>query len=142
MMKKTQRQNRMGCSSLMPDEDGKQNDSGAHEGSLHQPDLSLTEIHKCPHQATATGAGEKGTGKIESAYAMPNAFVHSGDDEERSHNCNWHVYQESPAPCNVRHDQCSEEWAGYTRDGPCAAGRAQRPAAFVRRINDSEQNKR
>ena len=32
MMKKTQRQNRMGRSSLMPDEDGKQNDSGAHEG--------------------------------------------------------------------------------------------------------------
>jgi len=97
-MKKTQRQNRMGCSSLMPDEDGKQNDSGAHEGSLHQPDLSLTEIHKCPHQATATGAGEKGTGKIESAGAMPDALVHSGDDEESSHNCNRHIYQESPAP--------------------------------------------
>src|SRR5436189_1432407 len=42
----------------------------------------------------------------------------------------------------MRYDQCSEEWSGDTRDGPRAAGRAQRPAAFVRRIYNSEQNKR
>ena len=42
----------------------------------------------------------------------------------------------------MRHDQRSEEWSGDTRDRPRAAGRAQRPAAFVRRINHSEQNKR
>src|SRR6476469_3007955 len=98
MMKESQRQNGMRRSSLMPDKDGKQNDSGANKRGLHQSDLSFTEIHKCPHQATATSAGEKGTGKIESADAVPNALVHSGDDEERSHNCNRHVYQERPAP--------------------------------------------
>src|SRR3954447_14009983 len=98
MMEKTQRQNRMGRSSLMPDEDGEQNDSSANQRSLHQPDLSLTEIHKRPHQTTAAGAGEKGTGKIESAGALPNAFVHSGDDKESRHDCNRHVYQKSPAP--------------------------------------------
>jgi hypothetical protein len=42
----------------------------------------------------------------------------------------------------VRHDQRPKEWSGDTRDRPRAAGRAQRPAAFVRRINNSEQNKR
>ena len=98
MMKETQWQNRMGRSSFMPHEDGEQNDSSAHQGSLHRPDLSFTEIHKCPHQATATCAGEKSAGKIESAGAIPDALVHSGDDEESSHNCNRHVYHESPAP--------------------------------------------
>src|SRR5438445_8485980 len=98
MMKESQRQNGMRRSSLMPDKDGKQNDSGANERGLHQPDLSLTEIHKRPHQATAAGAGEKRTGKIESTDAMPDALVHSSDDEESSDNCNRHVYQESPAP--------------------------------------------
>src|SRR5438552_18984704 len=124
MMKETQRQNRMGRSSLMPDEDGEQNDPGANECGLHQPDLSFTEIHKRPHQTAAAGAGEKGAGKIESANAMPNAFVHSGDDKEPSHGCNRHVYQESPAPRTMGHDQCPEERSGYTRDGPCAGGRA------------------
>src|SRR5436190_7682946 len=142
MMKESQRQNRMRRSSLMPDKDGKQNDSGANERGLHQSDLSLTEIHKRPHQATAAGASEKRTGKIESTDAMPNALVHSGDDEETSHNGNRHIDQESPAPCNVRHDQRPKEWRGDTRDCPRAAGRAQRSASFVRRINDSEQNKR
>ena len=66
----------------MPDKDGKQNDSGGNERGLHQSDLSFTEIDKRPHQATAAGAGEKRTGKIESADALPNALVHSGDDEE------------------------------------------------------------
>src|SRR3954451_2853390 len=98
MMKETQRQNGMRRSSLMPDEDGEQNHPGADEGGLHQPDLSFTEIHKRPHQATAAGAGEKGTGKIESTGALPNAFVHSGDDKESRHDCNRHVYQKSPAP--------------------------------------------
>ena len=60
MMKESQRQNRMRRSSLMPDKDGKQNDSGANERGLHQSDLSLTEIDKCPHQATAAGAGQSG----------------------------------------------------------------------------------
>src|ERR1700746_2632532 len=98
MMKETQRQNRMRRSSLVPDEDCEQNDSGGNERGLHQPDLSLAEIHKRPHQTTATGASEEGTGKIESAGAMPDALAHSGDDEESSHNCNRHIYQESPAP--------------------------------------------
>ena len=66
----------------MPDEDGKQNDSDGNERGLHQPDVSFTEIHKRPHQTTATSAGEEGAGKIESADAMPDALVHSGDDEE------------------------------------------------------------
>src|SRR5258707_13935022 len=98
MMKESQRQNGMGRSSLMPDEDGKQNDSGANERSLHQSDLSLTEIDKRPHQATAAGAGEKRTGIIESADAMSGALPHSGDHEEASHNGNRDVDQESPAP--------------------------------------------
>src|SRR3954454_11825635 len=98
MMKEGQRQNGMRCSSLMPDKDGKQNDSGANERGLHWSDLSLTEIHKRPHQATAAGAGEKRTGKNESADAMPNALAHSGDHEEPSHNGNRDVDQESPAP--------------------------------------------
>ena len=98
MTKEIQRQNRMGRSSLMPDEDGEQNDSGANERGLHQSNLSLTEIDKRPHQATAAGAGEKGTGKIESADAMSDALAHSGDDEEPSHDGNRHVDQESPAP--------------------------------------------
>src|SRR5207248_11259295 len=42
----------------------------------------------------------------------------------------------------MRHDQGPKEWSGDTRDRPGAAGRAQRPAAFVRRVNNSEQNKR
>ena len=82
----------------MPDKGGKQNDSGANERGLHQSDLSLTEIDKCPHQATAAGAGEKRTGKIESADAMSDALAHSDDHEEPSHNGNRHVDQESPAP--------------------------------------------
>src|SRR4029077_9994647 len=98
MMKESQRQNGIRRSSLMPDEDGKQNDSGANERGLHQSDLSLTEIDKRPHQATAAGASEKRTGKIEFSYAMPDALVHSGDYEETGHNGNRHVDQESPAP--------------------------------------------
>src|SRR5438477_8936557 len=98
MMKEGQRQNGMGRSSLMPDEIGKQNDSGANERSLHQSDLSLTEIDKRPHQATAPGTGEKRTRKIESAEALSNALAHSGDDEEGSHDGNRHVDQESPPP--------------------------------------------
>ena len=82
----------------MPDKDGKQNDSGGNERGLRQSDLSLTEIDKRPHQATAAGAGEKRTGKIESANAMSDTLVHSGDHEETSHNGNRHVDQESPAP--------------------------------------------
>ena len=97
-MKESQRQNRMRCSSLVPDKDGEQNDPGANERGLHYSDLSLTEIDKRPHQATAAGAGEKRTGKIESADAMSGALVHSGDHEETSHNGNRHVDQESPAP--------------------------------------------
>src|SRR6266571_5713804 len=73
---------------------------------------------------------------------MPNALVHSGDHEETSDNGNGHVDQKSPAPRNVRHDQRPKEWSGDTRDRPRAAGRAQCPAAFVRRVNNSEQNKR
>src|SRR5256884_6027082 len=98
MMKESQRQNRMRRSSLMPDKDGKQNDPGANERGLYQSDLSFTEIDKRPHQATAAGAGEKRTGKIESAYAIPNALAHSGDHEETSHDGNRDVDQESPAP--------------------------------------------
>src|SRR5438552_19149458 len=98
MMKESQRQNRMGRSSLMPDKGGKQNDSGANERSLHRSNLSLTEIDKRPHQATATGAGEKRTGKIESADAVSDALMHSGDHEETSHHGNREVDQESPAP--------------------------------------------
>src|SRR5207248_3653801 len=98
MMKESQRQNRMGRSSLMPDKGGKQNDSGANKRGLHQSDLSLAEIDKRPHQTTAAGAGEKRAGIIESAYAVSDALVHSGDDEETSHNGNWDVDQESPAP--------------------------------------------
>src|SRR5213075_2372551 len=98
MMKECQRQNRMRRSSLMPDKGGKQNDSGANERGLHQSDLSLTEIDKRPHQTTAAGAGEKRTGKIESADALSDALAHSDDDEETSDNGNGHVNQESPAP--------------------------------------------
>jgi hypothetical protein len=97
-MKESQRQDRMRRSSFMPDKDGKQNDSGANERALHQSDLSFTEIDKRPHQATAAGAGEKRTGKIESTDAMSDALIHSGDHEETSHNCNRHIYQKSPAP--------------------------------------------
>src|ERR1043166_4995983 len=42
----------------------------------------------------------------------------------------------------MRHDECAEQWAGYTRDGPGTAGRAQRATAFPGGINNSEQNKR
>src|SRR5436305_1877936 len=42
----------------------------------------------------------------------------------------------------MRHDERPKKWSGHTRDRPRAAGRAQRPAAFVRRVNNSEQNKR
>src|SRR6266853_5464575 len=98
MMKESQRQNGMRPSSLMPDKGGKQNDSACNKRGLHQSNLSLTEIDKRPHQATAAGPGEKGTGKIESADAMSDALAHSGDHEEPSHNGNRHVYQESPAP--------------------------------------------
>src|SRR5438045_6189064 len=98
MMKEIQRQNGMRRSSLMPHKGGKQNDSGANEPGLHQSDLSLTEIDKRPHQATAAGAGEKRTGKIESADAMSDALAHSGDDEETGDDGNRDVDQESPAP--------------------------------------------
>src|SRR5206468_3709297 len=98
MMKETQRQNGMRRSSLMPDKGGKQDDSGADERGLHQSDLSLTQIDKCPHQATAAGTGEKRTGIIESADAMSGALAHSGDHEETSDNGNRDVDQESPAP--------------------------------------------
>src|ERR1700746_1379796 len=98
MMKGSQRQNGMRRSSLMPDKDGQQNDSGGNERGLEWSDFSFTEIDKGPHQATAAGAGEKRTGIIESADAMSDALVHSGDHEETSHNGNRHVDQESPAP--------------------------------------------
>src|SRR4030095_8762873 len=98
MTKEPQRQNWVRCSSLVPDEDGEQNDSSANERSLHQPDLSLPQIHKCPHQRTAAGAGEKRAGKIESADAVPDALVHSGDDEKSSDNGNRDVDKESPPP--------------------------------------------
>src|SRR4051812_14825020 len=98
MMKESQRQNRMRRSSLMPDKDGKQNDSGANERGLHQSDFSLTEVDKRPHQATAAGAGEKRTGKIEFSYALPDALAHSGDHEEAGDNGNRDVDQERPAP--------------------------------------------
>src|SRR4026209_552805 len=100
MMKETQRQNRMRRSPLVPNEDGKENDSSSNQCGLHHSNFALTEIHKRPHQRTAARAGQKGTGKIESADAMPKAFVHSGDDETRSHNCNRHVNKKSPAPGN------------------------------------------
>ena len=98
MVKETQRQNRMGRSSLMPDEGGEQNDSACNKRGLHQSDLSLTEIDKRPHQATPADAGEKRTGKIEAADTLSDALVHSGDDKEPSHDGNRHVDQESPAP--------------------------------------------
>src|SRR5215467_11523473 len=98
MMEKTQRQNRMRRSSFMPDEDAKQNDAGGNECGLRHSDLSFTEIDKCPHQTAAARAGEKRTGKIESADTVSDALAHSGDDEETSHNGNRHVDQESPAP--------------------------------------------
>src|SRR5438874_13121503 len=98
MMKESQRQNRMRRSSFMPDKDGKKNDSGANERGLHQSDLSLTEIDKRPHQTTAAGTGAKRTGQIESADAMPNALVHSGDHEEPSQGGNRHVRPERSAP--------------------------------------------
>src|SRR5947209_9376871 len=98
MMKESQRQNGMRRSSLMPHKGGKQYDSGANERGLHQSDLFLTEIDKRPHQATAAGAGEKRTGKIESADAMADTLVHSSDYEEASHNGNRHVDQESTSP--------------------------------------------
>src|SRR2546423_12416699 len=105
MMKESQRQNGMRRPSLMPDEGGKQNDSGANERGLHQSNLSLTEIDKRPHQATAAAAGEKRTGKIESADAMSGALVHSGDEEETSQDRNRHADQESPAPLTARSGQ-------------------------------------
>src|SRR5437773_11213899 len=98
MMKESQWQNGMRRSSLMPDKGGKQNDSGANERGLHQSDLSLTEIDKRPHQATAAGAGEKRTGKIKSADAMSEALAHSSDDEEPSHGGTRPVHPERPAP--------------------------------------------
>src|SRR5213076_1567094 len=98
MMKENQWQNGMRRSSFMPHKGGKQNDSGPNERTLHQSDLSLTEIDKRPHQATAADAGEKRAGKIESADAMSDALAHSGDHEETSHNGNRDVDQESPSP--------------------------------------------
>src|SRR5437899_13090616 len=98
MMKESQRQNGMRRSSLMPDKGGKQNDSGANERSLHQSDLSLTEIDKRPHHATAACAGKKRAGKIESTDATPNALGHSGDGDEPNHDGSRHHDQESPPP--------------------------------------------
>src|ERR1043166_7513241 len=121
-------------SSLVPDKDTEQNDSGCNECGLHQSDLSFTEIDKRPHQATAAGAGEKRTGKIESADAMSDALAHSGDDEKTSHNGNRYVDKESPAPQRWRPDARPKERPSHTRDRPRAAGRPRRPATFVRRI--------
>src|SRR4030095_15724344 len=122
MMKENQRQDGMRRPPFMPDKDAKQNDTCADERGLHQPDLSFTEIDKCPHQTAAAGAGEKRTGKIESPDTMPDTLVHSGDHEEPSDNGNRNVDQESPAPRNVRHDQRSEERSRDTRDRPGGAG--------------------
>ena len=52
----------------------------------------------CQGYISKATAGEKRTGKIEPANAMPNALVHSSDDEECSHNGNWDVDKKSPAP--------------------------------------------
>src|SRR5262249_52538165 len=98
MMKESQRQNGMRRSSLMPDEDGEQNDSAANQGGLHQSDLTFAEIDKCPHQTAAAGAGEKRTGKTKSADTMSDALAHPGDYEEARNNSNRHVDQESPPP--------------------------------------------
>src|SRR5215831_13236180 len=98
MMKESQWQNGMRRSSFMPDKDAKQNDSGGNKRGLHESDLSFTEIDKCPHQTAAAGAGQKRTGKIESADTVSDALVHSGDYEKASDNGNRHVDQESPAP--------------------------------------------
>ena len=49
-------------------------------------------------RALPPGAGEKGTGKIESAADVPDALVHSDDDEESGEDSNRHVDKESPAP--------------------------------------------
>src|SRR3954453_704009 len=98
MMEKTQRQNGMGRSSLMPDKDGKQNDPAANERRLHRSNVPLTEIDKGPHQAAAARAGEKRTGIIEAADDLSDALVHSGDHEDASDNGDGHVDQESPAP--------------------------------------------
>src|SRR5438034_10700569 len=98
MMKESQRQNGMRRSSLMPDKDGKQNDPVANERGLHQSDLSLTEIHKAAHQATAAGGGKKRPGKIESADAMSDALAHSHDHEETGHDGNRHADQAGPPP--------------------------------------------
>src|SRR4051794_11382332 len=139
MMKEGQRQNRMRRTSLVPHEQREQNNSGANERRLRQPDLSLTEIDERPHQTTASRAGEKRPRKIESADAMSDTLAHSGDHEESSHNGNRHVDQESPAPGDMCHNQCSEEWSGDTRHRPRAGGGAERPATFVRRVNNTEQ---
>src|SRR5438045_8701784 len=98
MLKENQCPCGMRRSSFMTDKGGNQNDSAANARSLHQSDLSLTEIDKRPHQATAAGAGQKRTGKIESADAMSDALAHSGDDEETGDDGNRDVDQESPAP--------------------------------------------
>ena len=70
MMKESQRQNGTRRSSLMPNEGGKQNDSGTNERGLHQPDLSLTEIDKTPHQATTAGGEQHRQNRIGRRYAQ------------------------------------------------------------------------
>ena len=117
MMKESQRQNGMRCSSLMPDKGGKPNDSGANERSLHQSDLSLTEIDKRPHQATASGAGEKRARKIESADAMSDALAHSGDNEETSYNGNRDMIRKAQ-----RHETCVT--ISVPRSGPATLATA------------------
>ena len=140
---RSQRQNRMRRSSLMPDKQASRMIPTANERCLHQSDLSLAEIDKGPHQTTAAGAGEKRTGKIESADALSDALVHSGDDEETG--------DRSAIGTLIRKAQRHETCVTISvpSSGPAtlatahaAGGRAQRPAAFVRRVNHSEQNKR
>src|ERR1043165_6557242 len=97
-MKEIQLQNRVRRSSFMPDEDGEQNNSGSNERRLHRSDVSFTEIDEGPHQTTAAGAGEQSADVIESAVALPNALVHSGDHQESGDNGDRHVDQENPAP--------------------------------------------
>ena len=98
MTKETLRQNRVRGSSLVPDENGEQDDSGANERGLDQPDFSFTEIHKGPHQSAPAGTGEEGAREIKTSDALPDALAHSGDDEESRHDRNRDVDQERPAP--------------------------------------------
>src|SRR3954447_11542040 len=42
----------------------------------------------------------------------------------------------------MRHDECAKERAGHTGDRPGGAGSTQRAAAFLWRVNNSENNER